>query len=142
MESLEVHWCDFMTDAIEDGVSPKEMYEIKKLVDRLQEAGLTRTKKALMTDMQIYEVIDLVKNQDMYFKVFDCWYRNRYAQESEIDLDCDIYTISTIPESYLPMIRDAATAGVSLCEILEYGDSLDSALDAYNRGVPAEDIFA
>lgn len=123
--------------AVEDGVSPKEMYSLKQLVDKMDDA-FGRFNYILPT----YDIADIrifASNPERFTALFGDWDDAEQWLKNNPDEAIELFEL---PDKYDKMLQDAA-ADDDLCleDIMNWIDNMDEAYNSWVGGVPVHDVF-
>lgn len=128
-----LNWDQFSC-CIEENMDPRKMYKIKKLVD-----SLSKTYLFYLKALEISTLKELYPNTEMLLYLIHIFIGDRTSPVWDNE-EC-IIKISKIDPENKKFLLEAATNMIPLTTILDYADEIDILRDAWESGVPINDIF-
>lgn len=133
---------DVFERAMLAGTTPADMADLAHFLDwtgDLYGSGLDVAFRGL----PVADMVALAKDPEPILRIVRLWsWTYNEDRQAGAFMPSDVKAICDIPESVLPVINDAACAGVPLSSVLVYSGAWGSAYAAWQAGVPVLDIFA
>lgn len=123
--------------AVEDGVRPKEMYEIKRFSDQVD--GHFGGYNYILNYFDIADIRTLAANPDRFISLFSGWRGAEQWLKDNPDAAMDLYYL---PDQYDAMLAQASDDDdLTLDDIMNWIDNMNEAYNSWVDGVPVHDVF-